>query len=243
MIMDQIMDTWGYLFTIALLLVLAGVMLYARFSSGATAISLHHQAPGEARFYPTRISTAPVVPMSLPQSEAPLRIDRPSISVAPTPDPKEKDYLDELQEAAAGLAKLMRSSPVTRSEPVLFAPEEAITETEAADPVEIVEEVPLPEVELAVTVVESEAIVTVLEATERPEQEEISAPEQVESPVPLSREQVLGEVTLGQLEKIDSALESLEDLVFSITAGLRELAGSGAESEETELGGAIAAAA
>lgn len=40
-------------------------------------------------------------------------------------DSEESEYFDDLQDAAAGLAMLMRSSPVSRTSPVIFAPEEA----------------------------------------------------------------------------------------------------------------------
>lgn len=58
-----------------------------------------------------------------------------SESKASAVDRRERDYIDELQEAAAGLAMLMRSSPVSRPQPVVFAPEE--TSSHAALPEEV----------------------------------------------------------------------------------------------------------
>ncbi len=49
----------------------------------------------------------------------------------------EAEYFDELQEAAAGLAALMRSSPVGRSTPVVYAPDDL--DDEAEDGVEFAE--------------------------------------------------------------------------------------------------------
>jgi len=59
---------------------------------------------------------------------------RAEVISAPEPEASpESSYMDELQEAAAGLAKLMRSSPLTtRAEPVVFAPEEGFAESEDA---------------------------------------------------------------------------------------------------------------
>ena len=52
-------------------------------------------------------------------------------------DNDESEYFDELQEAAAGLAALMRSSPVGRSTPVVYAPDDV--EDEIDDSVEAAE--------------------------------------------------------------------------------------------------------
>jgi len=133
------MNTWGYLLLIAALLLLAGVMLYARFASRSREKSLHHP-PVDWEFSPMVISSAPSLTeeVALVSSEASepaagptLRLERP---FATTTEPsRDRDYMDDLQEAAAGLAKLMRSSPVARVEPVVFAPEEAVAEEAVAD--------------------------------------------------------------------------------------------------------------
>ncbi len=134
------MNTWGYLLLIAALLLLAGVMLYARFASRSREKSLHHP-PVDWEFSPMVISSAPAlteeIPLvsseaSEPAAEPTLRLERPFVAATTEPS-RERDYMDDLQEAAAGLAKLMRSSPVVRVEPVVFAPEEAVAEEAVAD--------------------------------------------------------------------------------------------------------------
>lgn len=129
------MNTWGYLLLIAALLLLAGVMLYARFASRSREKSLHH-APVDWDFSPAVISSAPArteetplvtAELSTPEAEPVLRLERPAAPAAAEAS-RDRDYMDDLQEAAAGLAKLMRSSPVARVEPVVFAPEESVAE-------------------------------------------------------------------------------------------------------------------
>jgi hypothetical protein len=130
------MNTWGYLLLIAALLLLAGVMLYARFASRSREKSLHH-APVDWEFSPMVISSAPApteeIPLvsaefSTPEAKPVLRLERTTAPAAATEPSRGRDYMDDLQEAAAGLAKLMRSSPVARVEPVVFAPEEVVEE-------------------------------------------------------------------------------------------------------------------
>jgi hypothetical protein len=134
------MNTWGYLLLIAALLLLAGVMLYARFASRPREKSLHHP-PVDWEFSPMVISSAPAlteeIPLvsseaSEPAAEPTLRLERPFVAATIEPS-RDRDYMDDLQEAAAGLAKLMRSSPVVRVEPVVFAPEEAVAEEAVAE--------------------------------------------------------------------------------------------------------------
>ena len=134
------MNTWGYLLLIAALLLLAGVMLYARFASRSREKSLHHP-PVDWEFSPMVISSAPAlteeIPLvsseaSEPAAEPTLRLERPFVAATTEPS-RDRDYMDDLQEAAAGLAKLMRSSPVVRVEPVVFAPEEAAPEEAAPE--------------------------------------------------------------------------------------------------------------
>ena len=151
------MNTWGYLLLIAALLLLAGVMLYARFASRSREKSLHHP-PVDWEFSPMVISSAPAlteeIPLvsseaSEPAAEPTLRLERPFVAATTEPS-RERDYMDDLQEAAAGLAKLMRSSPVARVEPVVFAPEEAVAEEAVAEEAvaeeAVAEEVPVADI-------------------------------------------------------------------------------------------------
>ena len=157
------MNTWGYLLLIAALLLLAGVMLYARFASRSREKSLHHP-PVDWEFSPMVISSAPALTEEIPlvSSEASepaagptLRLERP-FAAATTEPSRDRDYMDDLQEAAAGLAKLMRSSPVARVEPVVFAPEEAVAE-------EVVAEEAVAEEAVAEEAVAEEAVADILE--------------------------------------------------------------------------------
>lgn len=119
------MNTWGYLLSIAALLLLAGAMLYARFASRSRAKSLHHP-PVDWSPSLAASSAAPVLEERLPETsaaEAVLRVESHVTSAKEESPVRDRVYLDELQEAAAGLAMLMRSSPVARAEPVVFAPE------------------------------------------------------------------------------------------------------------------------
>lgn len=141
------MTSWGYLILIVALLGLAGVMLYARFASRSREKSLHH-APVDWVFTDEVISSATVsgessqvggdvsrepIADTATEEASPMEeelLPVPRIHVGPVgaeasvENRRERDYIDELQEAAAGLAMLMRSSPVSRPEPVVFAPEE-----------------------------------------------------------------------------------------------------------------------
>ena len=141
------MNTWGYLILIAALLLLAAAMLYARFATRSREKSLHH-APVELMFPYETISAARPVEnetgrINLPRGGKKLgteiKVDRVP-GVKEETKKRESDYFDELQEAAAGLAMLMRSSPVGRSEPVVFAPDEieneVIEEVVAAEEIE-----------------------------------------------------------------------------------------------------------
>jgi hypothetical protein len=157
------MNTWGYLLLIAALLLLAGVMLYARFGSRSREKSLHHP-PVDWEFSPMVISSAPAlteeIPLvsseaSEPAAEPTLRLERPFVAATTEPS-RDRDYMDDLQEAAAGLAKLMRSSPVARVEPVVFAPEEAVAEEAVAE--EAVAEEAVAEEAVAEEAVAEEAV-------------------------------------------------------------------------------------
>ncbi|MCB1206843.1 MAG: hypothetical protein KDN18_21485 [Verrucomicrobiae bacterium] len=81
-------------------------------------------------------------------------------------DRRERDYIDELQEAAAGLAMLMRSSPVSRPQPVVFAPEE--TSSHAALPEEVAV-MPCGEEQDEANVNEEEGAIVLIEGDEMPD--------------------------------------------------------------------------
>ncbi len=160
------MNTWGYLLLIAALLLLAGVMLYARFASRSREKSLHHP-PVDWEFSPMVISSAPAlteeIPLvsseaSEPAAEPTLRLERPFVAATTEPS-RDRDYMDDLQEAAAGLAKLMRSSPVVRVEPVVFAPEEAVAEEAVAEEAVAEEAAEVPVADLS----EEETVVALVE--------------------------------------------------------------------------------
>lgn len=238
------MNTWGYLFPIAVLLLLAGAMLYARFASRSREKSLHHP-PVEWSFPTETISIAPPeeAAQETPEEREPLlRLDRHVMPAEDKSSARDRVYLDELQEAAAGLAKLMRSSPVARTEPVVFAPvlaEEEIEESRAVEP---------PVVD--------EAIGTMPEAEEFPEAEllpveEVGAPEVTEEAIgwfepepreeslsrPKTLRELLGETVAEQFERIDEELDALETLVLGIETGFASLSllGRNEAAEETAV--------
>lgn len=144
------MNTWGYLILIAALLLLAAAMLYARFPSRSREKSLHH-SPVELMFPADSISAARSLENETGKIDLPrgkkaavqVKVDRvvsPTVStdeVEGETKKRESDYFDDLQEAAAGLAMLMRSSPVGRTEPVIYAPEEVEAEVEIEVEIEV----------------------------------------------------------------------------------------------------------
>lgn len=228
------MNPWGYLLLIAALLVLAGMMLYARFSNRSRAKSLHH-APADWRL-DVEESAAPEVGIPGDESEIRplLRLDRapaPAESHALSAAATDRDYIDELQEAAAGLAKLMRSSPAPRREPVVFAPEppaiEAIEEEAAAvaDLAEAVEPEahPQPSAESAGIAAE-EAFVPMEQLLAEPvvavEGDLFAAAVEASAPCVLSVRERLGDGVGDQFDRIDAGLDLLEDLVNGIAGSL-----------------------
>lgn len=219
------MNTWGYLILIAALLLLSAFMLYARFASRSREKSLHH-APQDAAIVEATLVEAIVddpVFDSYEQEEA-LVVDFKACPTQSDPDAgredvdvekEEEEYFDELQEAAAGLAMLMRSSPVTnRAEPVVFAPEEEeAAEKELVREEEVfassdgrVEEFP----STAEAMNEVEAI---LDAPSVFGEE--AGPAMAFGNAPLSEDlkEILGEEVTDQFESIDHSLEELQSLV------------------------------
>ena len=122
------MNTWGYLILITALLVLSAFMLYARFAGRSREKSVHHAPTELANFaVVTRSVTAeregelptdPIVMDLMPRRETQVE------EKSDAEETGESSYFDELQDAAAGLAMLMRSSPAAnRTGPVVFEPE------------------------------------------------------------------------------------------------------------------------
>jgi len=255
------MNTWGYLLLIAALLSLAALMLYARFHPRSREKSPHHGLEGfflpgtETRtsVETTRDTSAnPGVPVPLeadvfeapgheqPAAEAMSEI--PVVRAEPLrqrevepdskPDP-ESDYMDELQEAAAGLAKLMRSSPLPRrSEPVVFAPSEETVEDLLEEPIEesIAETLEEPVAETPEEAIEFED--TWEPATEAadeapPSAEGLSCDAANGAGKGETLEQLLGGTVREELQRIDSGLDALEDLVLEIEGSLSNWATDG----------------
>lgn len=261
------MNTWGYLILITALLVLAALMLYARIATRSREKSLHH-APMELMFPLETISKAPFATREtathvLPVSES---LSGPAVTLDPLhraggkakeekPHVKssESEYFDELQEAAAGLAMLMRSSPVGRIDPVVFAPEEKYDSEDQESVESLAEaandfiEIEFPAVEVHVleeaigvpSIEPDETNVTgILPGGEASIDETVETvgtaviePEVVlEATVvadaterALSPKEILGDQVSDQIGQIDQGLDVLESLVRSIESSLRSL--------------------
>ena len=212
------MNNWVYLILIAVLAILAVVMLYSRFAARSREKSFHH-APTRIMFSAETISVAPIeiqeTSSTLATGEEPantplVNADAPDEREPQTPrveKPKslESDYLDELQEAAAGLALLMRSSPVGRVAPVVFAPDGPSEPAELESVSDPVNEA-APE-EISESLVESEILSGI------PSREEIE-----ERVIPVR--EILGEQVFEIVDRIDLELEALENLVAGIESSL-----------------------
>lgn len=278
------MNTTGYLILIAAILIVAGLLLYARFVSrsransfvdgesdlppiesergiideisgdeaGETAVAegdtLSEAEDADPECFeeekkesvavaetgePTVLAEKKEVTAGpkLEPSEAPVRVamlhHEPSTASAAKDEEMERkgEYLDELQEAAAGLAMLMRSSPVSaRRDPVVFAPE-AGEESENVTGLE-----PESEDEEAELVQE----VAPAEAPETADEEEVISEAGIENDsetvvvapevAPASRiVSLLGEEVSDQMKQIDSGLDELEELVNGIETSLAAL--------------------
>lgn len=221
------MDTWGYLILIAALAIVAALMLYARFASRSREKSVHHapaerERPRELREEQQEEEASELAgPVSgFEGDDEPRIVAEPITSHA---NEEEEEYLDELQEAAAGLAMLMRSSPVSnRTNPVVFAPEEeerlkeAAVETEEVAGTESVESVSAPVEESPV----EEVVVQEGESVAGNDTRVFSVLE------------YLGSEVSEQIDRIDSGLDDLENLVVSIEECLASL-GSLDEPEDS----------
>ena len=141
------------------------------------------------------------------------------------------EYLDELQEAAAGLAMLMRSSPVSEArDPVVFAPDAEGDESSTA-PIPTGEESteePVIEEPAAEVEKEEEAISEVA----------VSAGEASTEPADEKHSRILallGDEVSEKFTRIDSGLNGLEDLVNRIESSLAELTLPDQEEEEVPV--------
>ncbi len=242
------MDNFAYMILIGALLVLAAWMLYARFAARSRENSLHH-GPGKASDEDyTEALVEDEVESTVIEEEEALAVDENEdiapvetepvgaeiVAVEETPEKKKEDeYFDELQEAAAGLAVLMRSSPVSnRTTPVVFAPEDESKKVDLADAEET----------LSTAVMVSEPLAPKSEVVEdKPKDEETTEPfidieedvisEEVEVAVSESDIRVLlGDEVGDQFERIDSGLDALEELVLSIESGMTAFEGLDEES-------------
>jgi hypothetical protein len=202
------MNLWFYTLLIVALVVLLGATLYARFAPRSRSKSLHH-APVRVRFPAAVISAAPLDEESdldfgqifrhaIDLEEEPLAAPLPAIPSQPE-DRVATEYLDELQEAAAGLALLMRSTAPWKAEPVVYAPDDA--------------EFPAEEVGTLDGVV-----------SESEEPVQVPAPAQGiinTSPIAPKRDlHLLGELVCQQFVQIDEGLDDLEALISSIELSL-----------------------
>ena len=259
------MDIFGYMVLIGALLALTAWMLYARFAARSRENSLQH-GPDEASVndYTEPIAEDEVESSVIGEDQA-LAVEevedidsfgaRPVgagiVAVEETPEKKrEGEYLDELQEAAAGLAVLMRSSPVSRrATPVVFATEEESKKVDLTDAVTDAEET------LSTSVMVSEPLAPKSGGgADESNDEELAPPaggiemedisEEIEVAVPRSDIRVLlGDKVGDQFERIDSGLEALEELVLSIESGMTAFEGLGEEQSanydgESDVGAA-----
>jgi hypothetical protein len=223
------MNLWVYTLLIVALVVLLGVTLYARFAHRSRSKSLHH-APVRVRFPSTVISAAPddaeddldfgqIFRHATEATEAteataqtePLELPLPALPSQPE-DRAATEYLDELQEAAAGLALLMRSAAPWKAEPVVYAPEgaeDSPIQNTAVGSNELATIEPLAP-QAAITLDE--------DITSR-----VQVRDEVLSPAPpIERREliVLGEQVCLQFTQIDEGLDDLEALISSIEASL-----------------------
>ena len=263
------MDNFGYMIVIGALLALTAWMLYARFAARSRENSLHH-GPDAASVndYTEPIAEGEVESTVIGEEQALVfeevkDIDlvgtRPVgagiVAVEETPEKKrEGDYFDELEEAAAGLAVLMRSSPVSsRATPVVFAPEEESKKVDLTDAV--TDAVTDAEETLSNSVMVSEPLAPKSGGgADESNNEELTPPaggiqvedisEETEVAVPKGDIRVLlGDKVGDQFERIDSGLEALEELVLSIESGMTAFEGLGEEQSanydgESDVGAA-----
>ena len=241
------MDNFAYMILIGALLVLAAWMLYARFAARSRENSLHH-GPGKAsnEDYAEAVvedevesSVIEEGALAATKKEDPVPSENDSVGAEIVAveehleKNKEEEYFDELQEAAAGLAVLMRSSPVSnRTTPVVFAPEvegEKVGVTDAEETLSTAVMVSEPLVPKSGAVAEGSKEEETTESTVNIEDEVIPG----EAEVTVSESDIrflLGDEVGDQFERIDSGLDSLEELVLSIASGMAAFEGLDEES-------------
>lgn len=238
------MNTWGYIVLIAMLAMLAGLMVYARLRMMAKEKSSHH-TPVEPRISTVAeekesefSSEDTVAPVPAPQGDTAEEVSEEEVhdvEVVVTPvcekatDPsrkEESDYIDELQEAAAGLAALMRSSPVSRAQPVVFAPETGEEEVEGEAEATAIPAEPAAGKEEA-----GELDLAASGETEDEVREEVAESEVTE----FSLCELFGEEVGVQFESIDDGLDALEDLVAGLESSLAILNPVEDEWEDSSL--------
>lgn len=217
------MNLWVYTLLIVSLVVLLGVTLYARFAHRSRSKSLHH-APVRVRFPATVISAAPsdaeddldfgqIFRHATEATEQPKTLDLPLPTLPSQPEDRAAtEYLDELQEAAAGLALLMRSAAPWKADPVVYAPE--------AEDDSTIQDVASASIEVAaIEALAPQAEVAPGEDIAR----EVLVADEIGSPAPpIERRELimLGEQVCLQFTQIDEGLDDLEALISSIEASL-----------------------
>ncbi len=220
------MEFWIYLLAIGGLLCLAGVLVYARITSGKQdAGSALHHSPGNWR---QSDDLPEEVDGERDENEVTLRIGTKTDSAQKQKTPS-SEYLDELQEAAAGLALLMRSSPIPKAEPL----EDVLDSTENAEATEVAveiqqeESVEVAEAERAQAFVKEEVVFGIETETEVIETEtkvlleEEQCDEEVVEITPAAM--VVAEVLLPVAPEVATAPK--EEVVFPYeTAPLPEIA-------------------
>lgn len=239
------MNTWGYIFVIAMLALLAGFMLYVRLRMRSREKSLHHtlvepmistvvEEKEEIIHQEEAVAVSPVQEVSeIEESHREVEVVAVPVAEKDPARQVESDYIDELQEAAAGLAALMRSSPVARTQPVVFAPEDEVAEEESESAPPQDESV---EAESEVPACGDEEVTLEEEALKA--DRETDEPEEFEAP---SLRELFGEEVICRFDEIDSGLDALEDLVVSLESNLASLSPL-EESEWSESDSSLEAA-
>ena len=232
------MDNIVYIILIGALLVLAAWMLYARFAARSRENSFDDEACQISAEDSTEAINENEIPSSvvedvLPGSDAPEGENRVAAEFVADDEAGEKkregEYFDELQEAAAGLAVLMRSSPVkNRKTPVVFAPEDSpdslTNEAEDLGAANMVSEplAPGPDFERGAAQLGAEEVDDpAKEGSHGNDEPKIASPETAALEIRV----LLGDEVGDRFEKIDLGLDALEELVLSIESGMSSLDG------------------
>ena len=243
------MDNIVYLILIGALLVLAAWMLYARFASRSRENSSDYKACEISAEDSTEANIENEIPSSVMEevdqgdghSEGENRVAAALVVDGDAVEKKrEGEYFDGLQEAAAGLAVLMRSSPVKNPKtPVVFAPEESpdslTGEAEDPGPATMASEplAPSPEKETEVDQLGAEVLDDqASEGSHESDESKIGSPENTASVI----RGLLGDEVGDRFEKIDLGLDALEELVLSIESGMSALDGRSVNDANLDSG-------